>query len=105
MHFLLNRKNYARVRAVSEVAKEKFYCPFCELPLNGQRHESAAMAFDLYACEYNAFRDNKRPISELEMNERKISEMKKERSRIFKSIKQLKARSEEIEQLRKEQEK
>lgn len=87
---------------MSEVVKEKFYCPFCELPLNGRRHESASMAFDLYACEYDAYRDNKKPISELEMNERKIFEMKKERAEMFRSIKQLKARNEEIEQLRKE---
>ena len=89
---------------MSEVVKEKFYCPFCELPINGKCHESDAMAFDLYACEYDALRDNKRPISELEMNERKISEMKKERTEIFRSIKQLKARNEEIEKLRKNQE-
>tara|TARA_Y100000815_G_C12957093_1_gene355185 strand:- start:36 stop:314 length:279 start_codon:yes stop_codon:yes gene_type:complete len=84
--------------------KEKFYCPFCDLPLNGKRHESESMAFDLYACEYDASRSEKRPISELEKNEKNISEMKKERSRMYKLIKQLKARNEEIEKLRKEQE-
>ena len=88
---------------MSGVVKEKFYCPFCELPLSKHTHASPSMAFDLYACEYDAHRDNERPISELEINQRKISDMKKERSELFRSMKQLKARNEKIEQMRKEQ--
>ena len=75
---------------------EKLFCPHCKLELNGRGHENEGMAWDLYNCEYDKLKDEKKPITEYEMNSIEIERLTEERAQAFQSIKKLKIRNEQI---------
>ncbi|SGZ19640.1 hypothetical protein [Moritella viscosa] len=68
----------------------KFYCPYCDLRLSGSTHADRGEAWDLYHCEYNVERSDKRPVTELERNNRMLAELNKDRDIINKNIWSLK---------------
>lgn len=83
-----------------QVMPEKLYCPYCLLVLAGNGHKHETQAWDLYNCEYNASKDERQPVRELEVNDVRIKAITNERRELSRKLKKLKARSAELQSQR-----